>query len=230
MRRVVGWLFLLFALGIAALGIVAVAARFHDGPLGPIPGGPFQGAVAEAARLDPAAIAREDTIEIEVGQSEPLTRTTWVVVKDGVAFIPAGGAAYKRWPKQAEAEGRMRVRVAGQVFPVQATRVTDPALLKTLRKDVAEKYDLKGDEDGAMAQSTWFFRLDPPARQGSAAGASGARSEAKPSGGGCLGAKPRVPLRIEQEVLPLLAPGGLVRLAERVEIGRRGVGVVHPLA
>jgi hypothetical protein len=79
MRRAVGWLFLLVALGIAAIAIVSVATRFHDGPLGPIPGGLFQGATLDAALLDPAEVARENTIEIEVGQPDPLTRTTWVL-------------------------------------------------------------------------------------------------------------------------------------------------------
>jgi len=167
MRRVVGWLFLLVALGIAAIAIVAVAARFHDGPLGPIPGGPFRGTTLDAALLDPVEAGRENTIEIEVGQPDPLTRTTWVLAQDGALFIPAGGAPYKRWPKQAETDGRMRVRVGGRVFPVSATRVTDPSTLHTLRKAVAEKYDVKAEEGGAMAESSWFFRLGPSPRAAS---------------------------------------------------------------
>jgi hypothetical protein len=161
MRRVVGWLFLLLALGLAAVAVVAVAARFHDGPLGPLPGGPFEAASVPSAALDVAAATLANTVEIEVGQPQPLTRTTWVLVEDGAIYIPAGGAPYKQWPKQAEADGRMRVRLGGQVFSVQATRVTDPPLVGSLRKAVAEKYGVKADEGGAMAESTWFFRLDP---------------------------------------------------------------------
>lgn len=162
MRRIVGWLLLLACLGLAGIAIVFAAARFHDGPLGPIPGGPFQ-ASAVSGLPDPAQAAAADTVEIEVGQPEPKTRTTWVIEHDGVLYVPAGYAARKAWPAQAEADGRLRLRVGGKVFDVKATRVTDPSLHAALIEAVAKKYDLSGDPQGGMAQSTWFFRLDPPA-------------------------------------------------------------------
>jgi len=171
MRRIIGWLFLLTALGLAAIAVVAVAARFHDGPLGPIPGGVFESAAVDLALLDAAKAARADTVEIEVGQPQPKTRTTWIVAHDGVLYVPAGYAARKEWPKQADADGRLRLRVDGKVFAAQATRVTDPALHAALIEVVAKKYNLSGDPQGSMAQGTWFFRLDPsPAGRSPAAG------------------------------------------------------------
>jgi hypothetical protein len=171
MRRIIGWLFLLTALGLAAIAVVAVAARFHDGPLGPIPGGAFQGAAADLALLDAAKTGGANTVEIEVGQPQPKTRTTWIVAHDGVLYVPAGYAARKEWPAQAEADGRLRLRVGGKVFTAKATRVTDPALQAALIEAVAKKYDLSGDPQGSMAQGTWFFRLDPsPAGSTPAAG------------------------------------------------------------
>lgn len=161
MRRIVGWLFLLVALGLAAVAVVSVLARFGDGPIGPIPGGPFRASAEDPSSLDRALAAKADTIEIEVGKDHPLTRTTWVVAEDGTLYVPAGGAAYKTWPKQAEADGAMRIRLDGHVFALKATRVTDPALHAKLLEAAAAKYHLTGDPNGAMAQGTWFFRLDP---------------------------------------------------------------------
>jgi len=160
MRRVVGWLMLLVCLGLAAFAVVYVAARFNDGPLGPIPGGPFR-ATAAAGLPDAAQAGAANTVEIEVGQPEPRSRTTWIIEHDGVLYVPAGFAARKQWPAQAEADGRLRLRVGGKVYAAKATRVTDPALRTALLEKVAKKYDVKGDPQGAMAQSTWFFRLDP---------------------------------------------------------------------
>lgn len=161
MRRIVGWLFLVVALGLAAVAAVAVLARFGDGPIGPFPGGPFKASTESLAGLDPALAAKAKTIEIEVGKPKPLTRTTWIVSDDGALYVPAGGAEYKSWPKEAEAYGAMRIRVDGHVFALKATRVMDPALHAKLLQAAAAKYDLTGDPNGSMAQGTWFFRLDP---------------------------------------------------------------------
>ena len=160
MGRVVGWLMLLVSLGLAALAVGVVLARFHDGPLGPIPGGPFRD-TASAGLPDAAQAGAFHTVEIEVGQPEPKSRTTWIIENDGVLYVPAGLAARKQWPAQAEADGRLRLRVGGKVYAAKATRVTDPALRTVLLEKVAKKYDLSGDPQGTMAQSTWFFRLDP---------------------------------------------------------------------
>jgi len=162
MRRVVGWLLLLTALSLAASTLVAIGVRFHDGPLGPIPGGPFHQAASDPTRLDPASVSSLKTVEIEVGEAQPLSRTTWVLVNDGVIYIPAGMAARKQWPKQAEAAGRLRLRVGDQVFALKATRVTDPGTIQALRKSVDEKYGTHAQQGGAMAEGTWFFRLEPP--------------------------------------------------------------------
>ena len=100
MRRVIGWLLLVAALGLAALAVVSVLARFHDGPLGPFPGGPFEGASADALTLRMDNAAGKNTVEIEVGDP-PVSRTTWIVGVDGALYVPAGEASYKKWPAQA---------------------------------------------------------------------------------------------------------------------------------
>ncbi|MCC6641097.1 MAG: hypothetical protein IT386_08045 [Deltaproteobacteria bacterium] len=161
MGRIVGWLMLLVSLGLAAIALLVVLARFHDGPIGPIPGGPFRETAVQTLP-DATQAGSAKTVEIEVGQPEPRSRTTWIVEHDGVLYVPAGFAARKEWPAQAVADGRLRLRVGGTVYSARATRVTDPALLSVLLEKTAKKYDISGDPQGEMAQSTWFFRLDPP--------------------------------------------------------------------
>lgn len=160
MRRLIGWLLLVLCLVLAVVVLVFVGARFHDGPLGPIPGGPFR-ALAVAAPPDVARTGAAETVEIELGASEPRSRTTWIIAHDGVLYIPSGFAARKQWPAQAETEGRLRLRSDGIVYEMKATRVTDPALRTVLLEAVAKKYGISGDPQGELAQSTWLFRLDP---------------------------------------------------------------------
>ncbi|MEO6025917.1 MAG: hypothetical protein ABIR79_03505, partial [Candidatus Binatia bacterium] len=80
--RIVGGLVVLIALGF-------FGARFHDGPLGPIPGGPLVGGDAIAGPVTDWAFAA-DVQEIELQLlSQSRSRTTWIIVKDGKAYIPA---------------------------------------------------------------------------------------------------------------------------------------------
>lgn len=155
--------FVAIGIGLAVvLGAAAiVGARFHSGPLGPLPGGAFAEATVPEP-LDAASLTELDTVEIEVGVADPRTRTTWVVVHEGVAYVPAGMAESKVWPKQAEADGRLRIRAGGKVHAVSARRVYDEATRAALVEAVGRKYELSGDPDGDLAKGTWFFALGPP--------------------------------------------------------------------
>lgn len=147
---------------VAVLGAAAVVlARFHSGPLGPLPGGAFAEPTS-GEPLEAAALAEIDTIEIEVGGSDPRTRTTWVVVHEGRVFVPAGMAERKTWPAQAEADGKLRVRTGGKVHGVSARRVYDEATRRAVLAAVGKKYGIEGDPEGDLAKGTWLFELGPP--------------------------------------------------------------------
>ncbi len=142
--------------------VVAVVARLSDGPLGPLPGGPFH-AASEPGAPDPAVVGALETVELEVDPAAPRSRHTWIVALDGALYVPAGLARFKRWPREAESDGRVRLRAAGHVWALQAVRVRDPALCDRLFHRVAAKYGLP-QKPGALAASTWYFRLEPRAR------------------------------------------------------------------
>jgi hypothetical protein len=159
---------LLRGLGIALLallvaaGIVLVGARFADGPLGPIPGGPLAaGERLDAARVD-WSFAR-DARELELQLVEPArSRTTWLVVHDGVLYVPAGymRSGTKRWPQQALRDGRVVLRVEGRLVERQAVRVTDPEVREAVVAQLLEKYELPPGE-GTGPDDLWIFRMDP---------------------------------------------------------------------
>ncbi len=154
-------LVVLVAVGIGAL---FAAARFHDGPLALIPGGPL---VAGELVTEPVAdwSFAKDVPEIELQLAyESTSRTTWILVKDGAAYIPCTLAfpPGKRWHKAADQNGAATVRIQGKLYPVTLVRVKDDALAKGIGEVVLAKYPVRPEQSEGGA---WFFKLEPRAAQ-----------------------------------------------------------------
>lgn len=148
-------------LGIASLAaLVTVAfgvARLHDGPLGPLPGGALKAGslVTEPVpRWDFAA--DEDTIEMQLAD-EATSRTTWILVNAGAAYIPCslGFPPGKTWYKRADRDGRALLRIQGKRYPVVLERVEDAGLATTLEEIVKTKYGGGPPSDAGV----WFFAV-----------------------------------------------------------------------
>jgi hypothetical protein len=150
---------LLGVVGVGALLIAAVfvVARFHDGPLGLVPGGKLvAGEVVAAPIGDWRLVADIDTIELQL-EGESTSRTTWVLSIESRAFIPASLSfpPGKRWHKDADQNGAAWVRIAGQRYPVTLTRIHDEELRTQLIGVVGGKYGGGPPGDGGV----WFFEL-----------------------------------------------------------------------
>jgi len=153
-------------LGVAGLiGALFLAARFMDGPLGAIPGGPFRSGpfVSEGVQDWTFATALE-TIEMQL-ISDGRSRTVWILVREGRAFIPCaiGAPPGKTWHLRAQEDGRSLLRVEGKRYPVTLARVTDSSLQSELALVVADKYPSPpGGADG----ESWYFSLESRAATG----------------------------------------------------------------
>lgn len=150
--------FMGYAVGVVVLLIAGlfVAARYHDGPLGIVPGGAL---VAGEVKAEPVAdwrFADVDTIEMQL-DGESSSRTTWILVNEGRAFIPASLSfpPGKRWHKTADANGAAWLRIAGRRYPVTLSRVQDDALTTVLVQSVGKKYGGGPPGDGGV----WFFEI-----------------------------------------------------------------------
>lgn len=142
---------------VALVALLFVAARFHDGPLAVIPGGPL---VAGELVADPVVDWRfaEDVQEIELQLAdEDTSRTVWILVSDGRAFVPCSLSfpPGKRWYRAAEQDGRAVVRVNGKRYPVTLDRISDPALEQRLAEVTRAKYERVPPTDGGV----WFFSI-----------------------------------------------------------------------
>src|SRR5271166_3971397 len=155
--RILRILGLLLAGLVGLLVVVAFAARFHDGPVGLFPGGPLQAGPIEAGPVADWNYAQpENTIELQL-LSQQRSRTTWILVHDGAAFIPCaiGFPPGKTWHEYAVQDGRAVLRIGGRRYPVTLERVEDPALSAALAEIVKEKYGRSPRSDAGV----WYFRV-----------------------------------------------------------------------
>jgi hypothetical protein len=152
------------AVGVGAMvlipALVALLARFADGPLGPFPGGPLvAGDLADEPVTDWAFVENVTEIELQL-LDPPRSRTTWILLHEGSAYVPCGFPnvrIWKQWPYEAQADGRAMIRVDGRRYRVDLVRVEDPTLEGELTRNLERKYASAGRYSGAI----WFFRLDP---------------------------------------------------------------------
>jgi hypothetical protein len=157
--RVLRWLGVaMVGLGLA-LALLFAGARYHDGPLALVPGGPL---VAGEWVTEPVAdwSFASDAAEIELQLVEPpRSRTVWIVVEGGEAFVPCSldFPPLKDWYRDAERDGRAILRIAGKLYPVSLQRVHDTALLGSLVTRASEKYG--GGPPGSEPSRVWFFRV-----------------------------------------------------------------------
>jgi hypothetical protein len=133
--------------GLAALVVLGVVAFFaprfvHDGPLGPIPGGPLRAGELFALPVSDWSFAT-DVAEIELQlESQGHSRTTWILVRGGAAYVPCslGFPPGKSWYRDAQQDGRAVLRIGGKRYPVTLTKDDDPSLPEFARAEVTRKY------------------------------------------------------------------------------------------
>ena len=143
--------------GIALLIVVAFfGARFLDGPLGPIPGGALVSGVLVSEPVADWSFAK-DVPEIALQlASQSQSRTTWILVSDGKAYIPAstGYPPGKTWHRLALEDGRATLRIDGKLYPVTLAKVEDPLSVATVRDVASRKYPSRPPGDAWLFQVT----------------------------------------------------------------------------
>ena len=151
------------------VGAVVVGARFSDGPLDIVAGGPFEaGEVVTGPEPDWSFV--EGIQEVEFQLLEPArSRTTWILHHDGRAYIPSGymttwwGRMWKHWPYEAEKDPRVLLRIDDQIYERKLVRVQEGPMIDPLLAQLSEKY-MDGAEIPADVVSSgylWLFELAP---------------------------------------------------------------------
>ncbi len=138
------------------LGITAFVARFMDGPLIMLPGGPLvSGEMVTDPDVDWAQFKDVEEIELE---SDGRSRITWILVKDDTAYIPASLAfpPGKTWHEQILIDPTATLRINGKRYPVTLTRVDDEAEKTAIQAANLGKYQAP---PGSDASNVWLFEI-----------------------------------------------------------------------
>ena len=164
--RFLGGLLLLVLVG---AGAVLVGARFADGPIGLIAGGPFRsGELVTGPEPDWSFVREVREIEFQL-LDPPRSRTTWVLEHDGKAYIPSGymttwwGRLWKRWPHEALEEPRIVLRVGDRLYERRLVRIQEGPVLAPLLAELGRKY-ADGREipmEAVTSGYIWLFELAP---------------------------------------------------------------------
>jgi hypothetical protein len=160
---------LAIAVGLFVLLVVAVlvGARFADGPLAIIAGGPLEsGELVTGPEPDWSFISGVREIELQL-LSPPRSRTTWVVEHDGRIFVPCGyldtllGRIWKHWHLEALEDGRAIVRIQGKRYERQLVRVTDAPTFDAVAARIGSKYGVDTSGADVSGDALWIFELKP---------------------------------------------------------------------
>lgn len=140
---------------LCTLACVLALAGCGD-PINMLPGGKLDGTVAPAPE-DWTTLAAADTIQVEFRPSDPYSHNIWGVGLGHDLYI-ATGADGTRWTPFIAEDPRVRARLGGTVYELQAVAVTDVAE----RGRVAAAYERKYEVDPAdnWVKAGLIYRLD----------------------------------------------------------------------
>ena len=169
MRSILRVLMGLLAVLLVVLGGLLVGARFADGPIAIIAGGPFtSGELVSGPEPDWSFV--RDVREVEFQLLEPArSRTTWILHHEGKAYIPCGymttwwGRLWKQWPREAEKDPRIVLRIGDRLYERRLVRIRDGAVVAPLLVELGRKY-AGGREIPLEAVTTgnlWLYELAP---------------------------------------------------------------------
>ena len=153
---------------VLAFVLLVFGARFADGPIAIIPGGPLTaGEMVRSAEPDWSFATDIPTMELQL-VDPPRSRTIWLQVHDKKLYAVSAymnstiGKLWKQWPMQAEEDGRAMVRIDGKRYERQLVRILDDrAVLEGIASEVNRKYGAALSADMATSGDVWFFALEP---------------------------------------------------------------------
>ena len=152
---------------IVLVGVLIIGARFADGPVEIIAGGPFRsGEMVTGAEPDWRFIRDVDTVELQL-HSPARSRTTWIIEHDGKIYIPCGymntawGKLWKKWPIEAQNNGRAILRVDSKLYERRLVRLKTGDALEAVVSALGDNYQVPATVAAVNNNSLWIFGLEP---------------------------------------------------------------------
>ena len=160
--RVVGGLLALLLVVIAGL---LVGARFADGPIAIVAGGPFtSGELVSGPEPDWSFVGGVREVEFQL-LDPARSRTTWILYHEGKPYIPCGymttwwGKIWKQWPL----DPRILLRIGDALYERRLVRIQEGPIVAPLLAELSRKY--AGGREIPMESVTsgylWLYELAP---------------------------------------------------------------------
>ncbi len=166
--RFVKWLGGALAAVVLLVVLLTVFARFGDGPMAILPGGPLEAGELYSGPEPDWSFAR-DLPEMEFQLVDPpVSRTIWLQVVDGKLYAVSGymnttiGRLWKQWPEQAERDPRALIRLDGTRYERQIVRLgPDHPALGAIAAEMQRKYGAPLTPEMAATGDAWFYAFEP---------------------------------------------------------------------
>ena len=175
-RRVLVVVAILILIPVVALGALMVSARFSDGPSAVFSGGPLVAGELVTGPEPDWSFARDvGTIELQL-LDPPRSRLIWIAEHEGKIYVVSGymgsfiGRLWKRWPGQAERDGRAILRIEGKRYERQLVRIITGEVVEGVTAEFSRKYRAGMTPAAIESENTWLFELAP--RSANMSGAS----------------------------------------------------------
>ena len=151
------------------LVLAVIGARFADGPLAIIAGGPFtSGELVTGPEPDWSFVRDTEEVEFQL-VDPPRSRTTWILEHEGRIYIPCGymttawGKIWKQWPIEAQKDARAILRIGDKLYERELVRIEEGPLVAVLTAELGRKYPIAGDigPEAVTSGYLWLFELAP---------------------------------------------------------------------
>ena len=154
---------------VLALGALAVSSRVSDGPSVVFSGGPLVSGELVSGPEPDWSFARDiRTIEELQLLDPPRSRILWIVEHEGKIYLNSNymlgfvGRLWKRWPAQAERDGRAILRIEGKRYERTLVRIQTGAVVDGIAAEFNRKYRAGMTREEVEAGKLWLFELAPP--------------------------------------------------------------------
>ena len=157
----------------AGIGFTAVGQQDAEKPapgdcyIEIIAGGPFKtGELVAGAEPDWGFVRDMPTVEFQL-ENPARSRTTWIIEHEGKIYIPCGymtttwGKIWKKWPIEAEKDGRSILRVDGKLYERQLVRVRAGSAVEAVIEKLAVKYNIPVTMEAVDTNYLWLFEMAP---------------------------------------------------------------------
>lgn len=167
-RKLLTVIGLLLLIPVVAIGALMVTSGYSDGPSAVFGGGPLVAGELVTGPEPDWSFAREvPTIELQL-LDPPRSRLIWIAEHEGKIYVVSGymgsriGRLWKRWPVQAEQDGRAIMRIDGKRYERTLVRLRTGAEVEGVIGEFRRKYGFGETPASIEAGDAWLFELAPP--------------------------------------------------------------------